>query len=169
LSTRSSGPPSTNGSPTAQASSDALPRLPPWHTIRRTLFVVPAVDVRVFEAGAAREVVGRERRRLEGWLGAEIEPRAVQPWLEEMTARVLDALEGPSSARGAHRGGPDVVGQGPAKPPVVHRAVGPDGQVDVGSRAGRAGDVAPEQQGDQDTVVTQCAPDASRSTGRSTR
>lgn len=63
------------------------------HTIRRTLFVVPADDVAVFEAGAAREVARKERRRLEGWLAAEMEPDDVQPWLEEVTARVLDALE----------------------------------------------------------------------------
>jgi hypothetical protein len=62
------------------------------HAMRRTLFVVPRDEVAVFEAAAARDVARRERKRLEGWLAAEMEARSVPAFLENVERRVLEEL-----------------------------------------------------------------------------
>jgi hypothetical protein len=62
------------------------------HAMRRTLFVVPASEAPIFDAAAAREVARTERRKLEGWLKAEMDPRRVSAFLRELEARVLEAL-----------------------------------------------------------------------------
>ncbi len=67
-------------------------RLWRMHAMRRTLFVVAAEEVSVFEAGAARAVARRERKRLEGWLAAEMPPDLVGDWLEAVSERILAAI-----------------------------------------------------------------------------
>lgn len=62
------------------------------HAMRRTLFVVPADEAAIFEAGAARGIARKERRRLVKWLEAGMAADEVAPWLDRMTSRVLDAL-----------------------------------------------------------------------------
>jgi hypothetical protein len=62
------------------------------HAMRRTLFVVPADDAPVFEAGASRDVARQERRRLAEWLGAEMEPGRVTEFLADLAARVVGLL-----------------------------------------------------------------------------
>lgn len=62
------------------------------HAMRRTLFVVPTEDAPIFDAAAARDVAVRERRRLEGWLAAELPAGQVARWLADVEARVLAAL-----------------------------------------------------------------------------
>lgn len=80
----------------ADLDRELLERRTVWrmHTVRRTLFLVPAADVPAFEAGAAREIARRERRRLAGWLSAEMDPAGVDRWLADAGARVLEALGG---------------------------------------------------------------------------
>lgn len=62
------------------------------HAMRRTLFVVPACEAAVFEAGSGREIARRERRKLEGWLAADMDPERVAGWLARVEASTLDAL-----------------------------------------------------------------------------
>jgi hypothetical protein len=62
------------------------------HAMRRTLFLVPAPDGALFDAAAGRDVARKERRRLEGWLGAEMDPAAVPAFLAALEARVLEEL-----------------------------------------------------------------------------
>lgn len=64
------------------------------HTIRRTLFIVATDQVPVFEAGATREIARKERARLVGWLKAEMDPGAIEPWLEDLAAQVLGSFGG---------------------------------------------------------------------------
>jgi hypothetical protein len=59
------------------------------HTIRRTLFVVSARDVPLFEAAATRDIAARERARLIGWL---TEIPAAQGWLDDLSAQVMTVL-----------------------------------------------------------------------------
>ncbi len=54
------------------------------HAMRRTLFVVPADEVGIFEAGATRPIAAKERRRVEGWAPG-VDLRALE-------AAVVDAL-----------------------------------------------------------------------------
>jgi hypothetical protein len=60
------------------------------HAMRRTLFVVPTALAAVFDGGAGRSVVAKERRRLERWLEGEIDSPA--SWLVEIEAQVLAVL-----------------------------------------------------------------------------
>lgn len=62
------------------------------HAMRRTLFVVSADEAEVFHAGAGRDVARRERRRLRGWLEAEMDPEAVTGWVDRLESRVLETL-----------------------------------------------------------------------------
>jgi len=62
------------------------------HAMRRTLFVVPAEEAAVFSAGAGLEVAVTERRKLERWLEAEMDPGRVPEWIAEVEAGVLEAL-----------------------------------------------------------------------------
>lgn len=62
------------------------------HAIRRTLFVATVADAVVLEAAAGRDIAAKERRRLEGWLAAELGADAVPPWLEEVTCQVREVL-----------------------------------------------------------------------------
>lgn len=62
------------------------------HAMRRTLFVVPTIDARVFEAGASREIARRERRRLRAWLAPELEGVDPGDWLDAVTPAVVEAL-----------------------------------------------------------------------------
>ncbi|WP_083441494.1 winged helix DNA-binding domain-containing protein [Nitriliruptor alkaliphilus] len=62
------------------------------HAVRRTLFVATVADAVVLEAAAGRDVAARERRRLEGWLAAELGADAVPGWLEEAATQVLAVL-----------------------------------------------------------------------------
>lgn len=64
------------------------------HAMRRTLFVVPADEAAVFEAGAGRDVAAKERRRVERWVGAEVDADDVGRWVREVEERVLSALTG---------------------------------------------------------------------------
>jgi hypothetical protein len=63
------------------------------HAMRRTLFVVPREDVPAFEAGAAREVAARERKRLLGWLAAEMTPQRADGWLTEVGRQTTELLQ----------------------------------------------------------------------------
>lgn len=62
------------------------------HAVRRTLFVATLDDAVVLEAAAGREVAAKERRRLDGWLAAELGADAVAGWLEDVTAQVRALL-----------------------------------------------------------------------------
>lgn len=62
------------------------------HAVRRTLFVTTRTDAVVLAAAAGRDVAAKERRRLEGWLAAELGPDAVAGWLDEVTGAVRAAL-----------------------------------------------------------------------------
>lgn len=62
------------------------------HAMRRTLFVVAAADVGMIEAAASRDVARKERRRAEGWLGAEMDPEQVPDFLARLEERVLEEL-----------------------------------------------------------------------------
>lgn len=62
------------------------------HAMRRTLFVIPTDDVPVFRAGAARAFAARERRRIEGWLAAELGDGYVRDRLPGIEQRVVDEL-----------------------------------------------------------------------------
>jgi hypothetical protein len=64
------------------------------HAMRRTLFVVPADEQPVFDAGAARAVAAAERRRLVGWLEPELGTVRSSHWLADVEERVLAALAG---------------------------------------------------------------------------
>lgn len=63
------------------------------HAMRRTLFVVPREDVPAFEAGAAREVAAKERKRLLGWLAAEMTPDQADRWLIEVGRQTIELLQ----------------------------------------------------------------------------
>lgn len=63
------------------------------HAMRRTLFVVPREDVPAFEAGAAREVAAKERKRLVSWLAAEMTPEHAYRWLADVGRRTIELLE----------------------------------------------------------------------------
>ncbi|MEX2526529.1 MAG: winged helix DNA-binding domain-containing protein [Gemmatimonadota bacterium] len=66
------------------------------HAMRRTLFVVPAKEAAIFQAGASQDVARKERRKLEGWIAAEVASGEVKGpparWLERAEARTLDVL-----------------------------------------------------------------------------
>lgn len=62
------------------------------HAMRRTLFVVPRDEAAAFIAGAGLDVTRAERKRLEGWVAAELPARRVKRWLVELEAGVLAAL-----------------------------------------------------------------------------
>jgi hypothetical protein len=62
------------------------------HGMRRTLFIVAADEAPVIEAAAGRDVAARERRRLEGWLAAEMDPDGVPGWVAEVERRTLAVL-----------------------------------------------------------------------------
>jgi hypothetical protein len=62
------------------------------HAMRRTLFIVPTAGAASFLEGVAREVFRRERRRLEVWLAAEIGAPAVEEFVADLEARVLETL-----------------------------------------------------------------------------
>lgn len=62
------------------------------HAMRRTLFVVPAVQAAMFDAAAGRAIAERERARLLGWLQADISERAAERLLAEAEESVIDAL-----------------------------------------------------------------------------
>lgn len=64
------------------------------HAMRRTLFVVPTGLGPVVEAGAGRDVAATERRRVTGWLEAEVGGGTVEGLLREATDGVLRALDG---------------------------------------------------------------------------
>jgi hypothetical protein len=64
------------------------------HAMRRTLFVVPADEQPVFDAGAARDVAAAERRKLVGWLEPELGTARTSHWLADVEDRVLAALAG---------------------------------------------------------------------------
>ncbi|HEX2028227.1 MAG TPA: winged helix DNA-binding domain-containing protein [Nitriliruptorales bacterium] len=60
------------------------------HAMRRTLFVVLAEEAPIMLTAAA--TAEGERRRLERWLAAEIDPDRVTAWLEQVEGRVVDVL-----------------------------------------------------------------------------
>jgi len=62
------------------------------HAMRRTLFLVPAAEAGVFEAAASRDVARRERKRLEGWLRAEMDDERVPAFVATLESRVAEAL-----------------------------------------------------------------------------
>jgi hypothetical protein len=62
------------------------------HAMRRTLFVVPAEEGPLYQAAVGEAIAGSERRRLEGWLAAEMAPDRVPAWLSRVEARILDVL-----------------------------------------------------------------------------
>lgn len=65
------------------------------HAMRRTLFVVPSDGARVFRDGVARGIAMRERRKVEKWLGAEMDsatPEAIRAWLADVEARIAEVL-----------------------------------------------------------------------------
>lgn len=69
------------------------------HAMRRTLFVVRSDEVEVFEAGAARDIARKERKRLRDWLAAEMAPTEAEAWLEEVSARVVETISRRGEAR----------------------------------------------------------------------
>ena len=62
------------------------------HTVRRTLFVVRSDESPIFEAAAARDIARKETDRLASWL--EMAPEKARGWLDGLSRRVLEALEG---------------------------------------------------------------------------
>lgn len=62
------------------------------HAMRRTLFIVPTADAAIVEAGASRDVAAEERRRVERWLGADMDPDDVPGFMAALEARVMDEL-----------------------------------------------------------------------------
>jgi hypothetical protein len=62
------------------------------HAMRRTLFVVPTDGAGTLHAAAASDIARKERRRLEEWLAAEMDPATVPSWLAAVEARTLEAL-----------------------------------------------------------------------------
>ena len=62
------------------------------HAMRRTLFVVPGADAGIFQAGAARTIADRERGRVIGWLGSEMDESAAAALLDELSESVLAEL-----------------------------------------------------------------------------
>lgn len=62
------------------------------HAMRRTLFVVPADEAGIFQGAAAADVARRERRKLERWLAAELDPGEIEAWIERAERRVEAAL-----------------------------------------------------------------------------
>lgn len=63
------------------------------HAMRKTLFVVPHEDVPAFEAGAARRVAAKERKRLLGWLVAEMTSELADRWLTEVGRQTIELLQ----------------------------------------------------------------------------
>lgn len=61
------------------------------HAMRRTLFIVPTDEAAIYLAGAAVDIHRKERKRVEGWLAADMGDRA-GPWLDEATDRVVAVL-----------------------------------------------------------------------------
>jgi hypothetical protein len=62
------------------------------HAMRRTLFVVPTDEVDVFDHAVARDVAAVERRRLVGWLAAEVGAAEAAGWLRTVERRVLATI-----------------------------------------------------------------------------
>lgn len=60
--------------------------------MRRTLFLVPTVDLPIFEAGAARDVSRKERARLVGWMSTDLPEAAIEPLLQGLTEEALTVL-----------------------------------------------------------------------------
>ena len=64
------------------------------HAMRRTLFVVDAEEVPMLDAAVGQDVAARERRRLHGWLAAEMPADRVEGWLADLELRVATTLAG---------------------------------------------------------------------------
>ncbi len=62
------------------------------HAMRRTLFVVPATDAAVFDAGAGRAIAARERTRLSQWLTADMSDSKASKLVEKLEDAVLELL-----------------------------------------------------------------------------
>lgn len=62
------------------------------HCMRSTLFVVPSSDVPAFQAGAGRQIAGREWDRLRNWLEADMDPEEAARWMDRMAEAVVDVL-----------------------------------------------------------------------------
>jgi hypothetical protein len=62
------------------------------HAMRRTLFVVPTGEAWIFEAAASRDVAARERRRLEGWLAAQMPADGVGRFVARLESLVMGVL-----------------------------------------------------------------------------
>lgn len=69
------------------------------HAMRRTLFLVPTDEGSIFLTGASLAVARRERARLEGWLGAVMPTEMVRPWLQSVSAQVMEVMEGGGELR----------------------------------------------------------------------
>lgn len=97
------------------------------HAMRRTLWVAAAEDVPTLDAAVGAKVAARERRRLEGWLAAEMPAEEVGGWLARAAGEVrgaLDATAAPRSTRELSEQLPEVaisVTVGPGKLPVLSR------------------------------------------------
>ncbi len=62
------------------------------HAMRRTMFVVPREDLAAFDAGAGRAVAAAERKKLEGWLAADMPAKKIKSWLASLEAEVVAAV-----------------------------------------------------------------------------
>ena len=62
------------------------------HAMRRTLFVIPTDEARHVLVAASADIAAKERRRLEGWLEAEMSARKLRPWLKQAQADVHRVL-----------------------------------------------------------------------------
>jgi len=102
------------------------------HAMRRTLFVVPSTEAPLIHAAAGREDAARERRRLEGWVAAELGAKDGKALLTRAEAALLELL-GDGRERGTREiiaalpelGTPIIVGSGTwaTRVPLVSRLV----------------------------------------------
>ncbi len=63
------------------------------HAMRRTLFIIPVEDGAIIGAAASRGVAAIERRRLEGWLSAEMPAKRIPVFLAGLESRILELLD----------------------------------------------------------------------------
>jgi len=62
------------------------------HAMRRTLFIVPSEEWPVFHGAASRDVARQERRRVEGWVGAEVGAGEASRLIRALEERVQEVL-----------------------------------------------------------------------------
>lgn len=62
------------------------------HAMRRTLWVVATEEVPLLDAAVGADVAARERRRLEGWLAAEMPADEAADWLVRVAERTCSEL-----------------------------------------------------------------------------